>query len=336
MPELTAIHIGLLVLALVSGSAFGWMFRNSRATRERIAVNAGWQEQLESQQSEHGRLVEQCKGLMDQISQSQVTHNEAVERTRELSRSLNESMQICDRLRQQMKESASNLHDMTVQRDSIQSAYDEHASRLDSAASVLAQKDKKIAHLKRELGKWHSRLPPLVEKFSIRNQEASELEAELEAAMERIRQLEELEFSTQTRVEPLNAEALPDGLAASNEPHAEILAPENPDAAEPDDPATELSNGEDEDARDNLDALEGGTECADAKDDLQQIKGIGPAIEKTLNDLGICRFDQLAEMSEHEIDRVAQRLKGFRSRIYREDWLGQARDLRYQKSKNPP
>jgi predicted flap endonuclease-1-like 5' DNA nuclease len=35
-------------------------------------------------------------------------------------------------------------------------------------------------------------------------------------------------------------------------------------------------------------------------------------------------------MSEYDIDRIAKRLKGFRSRIYREDWIGQARDLQSQ------
>ena len=59
---------------------------------------------------------------------------------------------------------------------------------------------------------------------------------------------------------------------------------------------------------------------------------MGPAIERTLNDLGIFYFNQIAELSEYEIDRVAQQLKGFRSRIYREDWPGQARDLQYQKN----
>ena len=73
---------------------------------------------------------------------------------------------------------------------------------------------------------------------------------------------------------------------------------------------------------------------AEDKDDLKRIKGVGPAIEKTLNELGIYSFNQIAEMSEYEIDRVAQRLKGFRSRIYRQDWIGQARDLRYQKNNN--
>jgi len=51
MPELTAIHLGLLFLALVAGGLLGWSFRNSGATKEKIAVNAGWQEQLQSQKS---------------------------------------------------------------------------------------------------------------------------------------------------------------------------------------------------------------------------------------------------------------------------------------------
>jgi predicted flap endonuclease-1-like 5' DNA nuclease len=70
-------------------------------------------------------------------------------------------------------------------------------------------------------------------------------------------------------------------------------------------------------------------------DDLQRIKGVGPAIEKTLNDLGIFRFDQIAGMSEVEIDRVASELRGFRSRIYREDWIGQARMLLNDKASQP-
>ena len=43
--------------------------------------------------------------------------------------------------------------------------------------------------------------------------------------------------------------------------------------------------------------------------------------------MGIFSFGQIADLSEYEIDRVAQQLKGFRSRIYREDWIGQAREL---------
>ena len=68
------------------------------------------------------------------------------------------------------------------------------------------------------------------------------------------------------------------------------------------------------------------------RDNLRLIKGIGPTIEKTLNELGIFRFHQIAEMSEYDIDRIARRLKGFSTRIYREDWIGQARNLQLQQS----
>lgn len=85
--------------------------------------------------------------------------------------------------------------------------------------------------------------------------------------------------------------------------------------------------------RDNGSAVEDGPiadSATDMRDKLQAIKGVGPAIEKTLNEMGIFRFQQIAEMSEYDIDRIARCLKGLRSRIYREDWLGQARELRDQ------
>ena len=40
-------------------------------------------------------------------------------------------------------------------------------------------------------------------------------------------------------------------------------------------------------------------------------------------------------MSEYDIDRVARELRGFRSRIYREDWIGQARMLQFEKTSSP-
>jgi predicted flap endonuclease-1-like 5' DNA nuclease len=71
----------------------------------------------------------------------------------------------------------------------------------------------------------------------------------------------------------------------------------------------------------------------DGKDDLQAIKGVGPAIEKTLHALGIFNYSQVAGMSEYDITRIAERLRGFRSRIYREDWVGQARDLEHRRGR---
>ena len=63
------------------------------------------------------------------------------------------------------------------------------------------------------------------------------------------------------------------------------------------------------------------------RDNLKRIRGVGPAIEKTLNEMGIISYRQIADMTDYDIDRVGRRLKGFHGRIQSEDWVGQARTL---------
>ncbi|MEM9764764.1 MAG: NADH-quinone oxidoreductase subunit NuoE [Pseudomonadota bacterium] len=64
----------------------------------------------------------------------------------------------------------------------------------------------------------------------------------------------------------------------------------------------------------------------DGVDDLQQLKGVGPTLERTLNDLGVYRFEQIASWGVAEIAWVDARLK-FKGRIGRDDWVGQAATL---------
>ena len=61
MPEITAIHIGIITAMTVVGIVAGWVMRGNRCADEKDAVNAGWQEQIEAQRSEHGRLVDQSR-----------------------------------------------------------------------------------------------------------------------------------------------------------------------------------------------------------------------------------------------------------------------------------
>ena len=62
-------------------------------------------------------------------------------------------------------------------------------------------------------------------------------------------------------------------------------------------------------------------------DDLTRIKGLGPKLATTLNDLGVTRFDQIAAWDDAEIDRIDSQLGRFEGRIRRDDWPGQARLL---------
>jgi predicted flap endonuclease-1-like 5' DNA nuclease len=62
-------------------------------------------------------------------------------------------------------------------------------------------------------------------------------------------------------------------------------------------------------------------------DRLQAISGIGPVIERVLNELGIYRFGQLARLTPDDIEWLASRIGWFPQRIQRDDWVGQARRL---------
>jgi len=61
-------------------------------------------------------------------------------------------------------------------------------------------------------------------------------------------------------------------------------------------------------------------------DDLKRIRGIGVLIEKKLNSMGVTSYDQVANWSTGDVDRVSQALD-FKGRIERENWVEQARIL---------
>jgi predicted flap endonuclease-1-like 5' DNA nuclease len=371
MPDLTLVHFGLIAAALLAGVVLGWIIRSGRSKREKLAVNAGWQAQIDSQQSEHDRLAGQNKSLMEQISQYQASNKDAKNRAKELSDSIKDAFSRRDEMQRQMKDIRTNLEVAVMQRDKLKSNANSSTVRDEAAETLLKERDNDIANLKKELANWQDRVPPLVERYRQRDLEAQQLEIELQKAIDHIATLESMARGENTRIEPVDSSSLPDGLDASNEPHTEtsILAegildskgderieeePANDavasdsmiehsdintedDAEITEEPAEEVAEepGDDseEDEFSNI-VTDGYDPDAESHDNLKKIKGVGPAIEKTLNGLGIYRFNQIAEMSEYDIDRVAQQLKGFRSRIYREDWVGQARTLQYEKN-NP-
>jgi len=379
MPEIAPIEIGMLAGMLIIGVALGWIFRAVRCAKEKIAVNAGWQEQLETQRGEHDRLAEQNKSLMEQISQYQASIKDSNLRAKELSDSLKEAFERSDALQRQLKEFRGSLEVAIAQRDKLQASVAIREERDGAAATAIREKDEKIFGLSRELTAWQSRVPPLVERFRTRDLEAQQLEVELQQARERITALESATGPDNTRIEPVDPKTLADGLTASNDPldtltsqfDSELVdqddsfneafsrvdeTPSDTDARATSDAATGMSDAEigtfsdtfsgifdgpeqpDEDQHADVQGPEPAAVVNDSEvaendtDDLKLIKGVGPVIEKTLNGLGIYRFNQIAEMSELDIDRVAQQLKGFRSRIYREDWVGQARNLQLQKN----
>lgn len=53
-------------------------------------------------------------------------------------------------------------------------------------------------------------------------------------------------------------------------------------------------------------------------DDLTKLKGVGPKLASILNQHGIVRFQQLASLSEADIDRIDRDLGAFKGRLQRD------------------
>ena len=296
MPTVTTLHVLIATGGVIVGLVAGWVVRGKRSRREKTVINAGWQEQLEAQRTEHARLLDQNKALMEQVSQFRASNADASKRVANLADSLKEAQDARDELRRENKEVRAQLDALTEKKQQLERDMRSLSVTDNSLHAALAEKDDKISRLSREVENWQKRLPPLIEKFRERNADAERLEQELADARETIDAWESASDSDETRVESVGRGALADDLDAMNDTMSVTAS----SAALP---------------------------VGHLRDDLKRIKGIGPAIEKTLNELGIVRLQQIAELSEYDIDRVANRLRGFRSRIYREDWIGQAREL---------
>ncbi len=343
MPELTVTHIVLLAVLAIAGAGAGWFARNRRAVEEKEAVKAMWKKEIDRQRSEHNRVAEQNKGLMELVSQQQAHQTKLKKQVGHLSEALGDAN-----------------------------------DRLESLQREVNSRNARNLKLKRELKKFHERLPPLTERYRIRTEEAANLEAALEESLMTIRDLKiqnEEAANAPMPIEPLrNGGPLTDGLEASNDEEDEYVdeigdestpvlideatmiegepVPDEDEAVgedvrEADDPSADEAYPDDlspDDAPPDVTPLNEHSldvpshvvharennspgEPPQERDNLKKIRGVGPAIEKTLNEMGIFSFRQVAEMNDYDIDRIARRLKGFHSRIQREDWVGQAQTL---------
>jgi predicted flap endonuclease-1-like 5' DNA nuclease len=60
-------------------------------------------------------------------------------------------------------------------------------------------------------------------------------------------------------------------------------------------------------------------------DNLKEIEGIGPAMEKLVNDMGFFHFAQIASWSGADVAWVDANMTSFKGRITRDKWVAQAK-----------
>ena len=68
-------------------------------------------------------------------------------------------------------------------------------------------------------------------------------------------------------------------------------------------------------------------DLVESADDLTRISGVGPKLAKKLNQAGVTRFVQIAELSDDAIAQLERDVVRFNGRIKRDDWPGQARQF---------
>ena len=69
-----------------------------------------------------------------------------------------------------------------------------------------------------------------------------------------------------------------------------------------------------------------------APDDLTMISGVGPVLNDWLQERGITTFEQVANLSQEQIDALEEE-QSFPDRIDRENWKGQAAELSERKAR---
>lgn len=108
-------------------------------------------------------------------------------------------------------------------------------------------------------------------------------------------------------------------------PHKDAPEPSKPAAVAARDPGPEPAAEPETDAMSrpvSLEEPDGGS-----ADDLKKIKGIGPKLEGVLNAQGIYHFHQIAAWSDSDVAWADEHLVGFKGRVSRDNWVGQARVL---------
>ncbi len=123
--------------------------------------------------------------------------------------------------------------------------------------------------------------------------------------------------------------------AAKSSTPAAAPAPAKPAAAPPPDPSMAQSSAPSDfshlrsvrsEALRGEDGARASARNAGDVDDLKRIRGIGVLIEKKLNSLGITQYEQVANWTGADIERIS-RILDFKGRIEREHWIEQARIL---------
>ena len=172
------------IAALAAGCVLGWWIRARQGRAEKAAINEGWRDQFDAQNTERKRIEHQNRSLMRQVSELQLRLKGRKDNALTTDAAADDASD----------ENSASPPPAEVQTDR------------DDVKRSLEKAQQRAARLQSELGKWQERLPPLIERFRERDGDAKRLEAELAEARALIARYEQ-----QPRFDETRAGAYPPG-----------------------------------------------------------------------------------------------------------------------------
>ena len=153
----------------------------------------------------------------------------------------------------------------------------------------------------------------------------------------------------ETATIPDSGEPSPDSPFAPPTVESEASAPDSPESASSEssvaedleeEPLPEIETASAEQAGEQFKAeIESGnarldqsfgvvfTAAPDKADDLKKIKGVGNVLEGKLNEHGVYTYRQIAFWTDAAVREFSKMLTSFKDRIYRDNWIAQAKAL---------
>jgi len=309
----TAVEIVfILIVAAFLGLVLGWLLRG-KSIRERL--ESQWRRLVDDERNNLRQANEQLKRV-------KAENDSLAENTRGLEAKLDkldalpgENRKLQQQLEEAQGQLATSAH-LSGEHAELSAARDKLQARIDELAPLQGQN----AELKTEIEAQQARidaLEPLQE-------ETEDLRAKLKGAQAELDELRRLRVEAQQLRDTV--ESLRKSLAEA-EARTSVSGgtPAPPPQQEPASESQGAPSAEDLNARVKhiAERTRGGEPAPE--DDLKQIRGVGPVIERMLKEMGITSYRQIANFTNEDIDQVAAAMGSFRGRIQRDGWVEGAR-----------
>lgn len=349
MAFLIAELLAALLVAALLGVVVGWLFTATRWRRRIDQLEDGWNSKLQLAERQTERLESQLQSaarerdkvgnayreaerelaeLRSQLAASSSRLASIEDKHQDLSAALAHQDDAGTSLRQDLSDSQAELQLREQELSRVSKDLQQTKERL-AEQHVLEQRLELYQRQLGEMEELRENVHALREQLAAQEREraralsekdgkVAELQSELQILSERDQEREERlriatnsELQMRTELSRLTREisSLKTGRDAVD--HERSSSPKTFTAATT---VTSVSGGQHESPH-------------QVADDLKKIAGIGPKLERLLNEHGVYRYRDIAAWGPSEIEHFSHLLGGFRGRIERDNWIAQATAL---------